>query len=341
MSRCSALLSQSNPDRAWLITGGAGFIGSHLVETLLRHDQRVTVLDNFVTGHRHNLDAALTAAGTGGDKAPLLTIIEGDLTDPDTCRRACEGATHVLHLAALGSVPLSIEQPLTNHQVNVSGMVHLLQAAREAGVRRLVYSSSSAVYGDAPGLPKTESMPPAPLSPYAASKWIDEIYAAIWQRCYRLETVGLRYFNVFGPRQDPAGAYAAVIPAWVDAMIHGRTVTIHGDGSQTRDFCYVGNVVEANLLAALSPNPDLPGAVCNVATGGRITLLDLFAALRDALLRHRPGTDIPPPVHGPPRSGDILHSQADITLARDLLGYTPAIDLAEGLDRSMQFYLGG
>lgn len=339
MSRISDFLSASSTNHSWLITGGAGFIGSHLVETLLRHGHKVTVLDNFSTGHRHNLETA--AAASGGEPTDNLRIIDGDLTKPEDCRRACRGATHVLHLAALGSVPLSMEQPVASHDTNVSGMVHLLQAAREAGVKRLVYSSSSAVYGDGPGLPKTEDMAPAPLSPYAASKWIDEIYANIWHCCYQLETVGLRYFNVFGPRQDPAGAYAAVIPAWVDAMIHGRPVTIHGDGLQTRDFCYVGNVVEANLLAALTTHPDLPGAVCNIATGGRITLLDLHAALRDALLKHRPEADIPAPIHGPPRPGDIVHSQADIARARELLGYTPATDLAEGLDRSMQSYLGG
>lgn len=323
----------------WLVTGGAGFIGSHIVERLLLQGQRVTVLDNLSTGHQRNLDSVIAACGA--EARNRLHLVEGDLMDPDACRHACAGAHYVLHLAALGSVPLSMEQPLKNHETNVSGMVHLLEAARGAGVRRFVYSSSSAVYGDGPGLPKTETMAPAPLSPYAASKWIDEIYASIWQRCYGLETVGLRYFNVFGPRQDPAGAYAAVIPAWVDSMINGRPVVINGDGLNTRDFCYVGNVVEANLLAALGRHPDLPGAVCNIATGGRTTLLELFHTLRATLLEKRPGTSVPDPVHGPPRPGDIVHSQADISRATELLGYLPQTDLLEGLRRSMDFYLGG
>ena len=337
MPLCNELLDSSAS--TWLVTGGGGFIGSHIVEHLLSHNQQVTVLDDFSTGHQRNLKAAVTGAGPGADTR--LQVVEGDVTDAGACRNACTGASFVLHLAALGSVPLSMEQPVRTHEANVSGMVQLLEAARTAGVRRLVYSSSSAVYGDGPGLPKTESMPPAPLSPYAASKWIDEIYANIWWQCYGLETVGLRYFNVFGPRQDPAGSYAAVIPAWVDAMIHGRPVTINGDGLNTRDFCYVGNVVEANILAALTERRKLPGAVCNVATGGKATLLELFHALQSILLEKRPGTIMPDPVHGPPRPGDIVHSQADITLAYELLGYRPAIDLHQGLRRSMDFYLRG
>jgi UDP-N-acetylglucosamine 4-epimerase len=322
--------------RPWLVTGGAGFIGSHLVEALLRHGQRVTVLDDFSTGHRRNLEAAVAAAG--GDAAGRLTLVEGDLRDPAACARAAAGAELVLHQAALGSVPRSIERPLATHEVNVTGFLNVLQAARQAGIRRVVYASSSSVYGDHPDLPKVEARVGRPLSPYAASKSCDETYATAFGQAYGLELVGLRYFNVFGPRQDPEGPYAAVMPRWFAALLRGDEVIVYGDGETSRDFCYVANVVQANVLAATVTRPDALGTVYNVALGDRTTLNELFALIREQVARFRPAAARAAAVHRDFRKGDIRHSLADVSRARTLLGYAPTHDIRRGLAEAAAWY---
>jgi len=320
----------------WLVTGAAGFIGSHLAETLLRLGQRVVSLDNFETGHRENLDEVRTAVGESA--WARHEFLEADIVDPAACRRACRGVNVVLHEAALGSVPRSITDPLRAHAANATGFLNMLLAARDAGVQRFVYASSSATYGDAPELPKIEERIGRPLSPYAATKLFDEIYAEVFGRCYGTATIGLRYFNVFGPRQDPEGAYAAVIPRWVEAMLHGRPIVIYGDGETTRDFCYVANVVQANLLAATAVKPEAVGQVYNVALGGRLSLNTLFGTLRRLLERRHPELRIAEPVHEDFRSGDIRHSQADTGKARRLLGYDPVHDVQTGLEEALPWY---
>jgi UDP-N-acetylglucosamine/UDP-N-acetyl-alpha-D-glucosaminouronate 4-epimerase len=323
--------------RTWLVTGAAGFIGSHLVEHLLRLDQRVVGLDNLATGSRANLAEVATLVAPG--QAARLRFVEGDIRDADACRRACDGVELVLHQAALGSVPRSIRDPLQSHDVNVTGFLRVLEAARDAGVRRVVYASSSSVYGDHPGLPKVEHAVGRPLSPYAASKRADELYAAAFGRCYGLELVGLRYFNVFGPRQDPDGPYAAVIPRWFAALRDGREVVIHGDGQTSRDFCPVDNVVQANLLAATTTAPDAVGQVFNVACGARTTLLELYELIRARVAAVRPAAATQRPVHQELRAGDVRHSHADIGLARLVLGYAPARTVREGLEPTAAWYL--
>jgi len=322
--------------RRWLVTGSAGFIGSHLLETLLRHDQEVVSLDNFSTGHRSNLEEVRRAVG---DKAwHRHTFLEVDISDLGACRRACEGVDIVLHQAALGSVPRSIEDPLATHAANATGCVNLLVAARDAGVKRVVYAGSSSTYGDHPGLPKVEDQIGRPLSPYAVSKYVDELYAQVFAQCYGLETVGLRYFNVFGPRQDPQGAYAAVIPRWAAAMLSGTPVIIYGDGETTRDFCYIANIVQANMLAATSEDRAVLGEVFNIAVGGRMSLNALCDALCELLRESHPGLNIPPALHEAFRPGDIRHSQADISKARRLLGYQPTHDTRSGLREALPWY---
>jgi nucleoside-diphosphate-sugar epimerase len=304
----------------YLVTGGAGFIGSHIVEELIRRGERVRVLDNFSTGRRENL-------------APVLEhvdVIEGDLCDLATVRRAVEGVDCVLHQAALASVQRSVDDPLAAHTANATGTLHLLMAARDAGVKRVVYASSSSVYGDSPVLPKQEDHLPRPKSPYAVSKLAGEYYCQTFAGLYELETVSLRYFNVFGPRQDPTSQYAAVIPLFITAMLRGAAPTVYGDGGQSRDFTYVSNVVRANLLAATAPG--VAGRVFNVACGQRCTLLDLIAALDEAL-----GTHVAP-VHAAPRPGDVRHSLADVTAAQEALGYRTEVDLHEGLRRTVAWY---
>lgn len=337
MTRYEQLQSQlrTNPVR-WLVTGGAGFIGSHLVETLLGLGQEVVMMDSLITGRRQNIDDVLSRAGAG--QGGSFRFVEGDVRNLDDCRRACEGASYVLHQAGLGSVPRSLERPADTHAANVTGTLHMLMAAREAGCRRLTYASSSSVYGDDEGLPKVESRTGQPLSPYAASKAMCEFYARVFWRCHQFSAVGLRYFNVFGPRQDPDGPYAAVVPKWVDALRRNEAVFINGDGTTSRDFCYVANVVQANLLAATSENPDLNCQVMNVALGGRTTLNDLFTAIRDGLARRgAPVADVQP-VYRDFRAGDIRHSQADVSLAKNLLGYEPAYDIHAGLDEALEWY---
>ena len=320
----------------WLVTGSAGFIGSHLLETLLRLDQQVVSLDNFATGHRENLDSVRDAVGD--DAWRRHTWIEADITDVAACRRACASVDVVLHEAALGSVPRSLEDPLRTHAANATGFLNMLVASRDAGVKRVVYAASSSTYGDHPGLPKVEDSIGRPLSPYAVTKLIDELYADVFHRCYATTMVGLRYFNVFGSRQDPEGAYAAVIPRWVDAMLRGLPVVIHGDGETTRDFCPVANVVQANLLAATTTRSEALNQVYNVAVGGRMSLNDLYAMLRDLLGDRHPALRNVPPIHDDFRAGDVRHSQADISKASRLLGYYATHDVRSGLREALPWY---
>ncbi len=319
--------------RTWLVTGAAGFIGSHLAETLLRLGQRVAGLDNLATGRRANL--AEVEKNVGAETWANFRFIEGDIRDPAACQAACAGTDYVLHQAALGSVPRSLERPQDTHSANVDGFVNMLIAARDAGVQRLVYASSSSVYGDSPVLPKSEAHIGQPLSPYAASKWINEIYAAVFARCYALPVVGLRYFNVFGPRQDPDGPYAAVIPRWMAALLRGENIAIFGDGETSRDFCYVANAVQANLLAAAASGDDALGQAFNVAVSGRTSLNTLFALLKEKLSARRPGPVASVAEYREFRAGDVRHSQADISKAERLLGYAPTHGLSEGLDETV------
>jgi UDP-N-acetylglucosamine/UDP-N-acetylgalactosamine 4-epimerase len=317
--------------RTWLVTGSAGFIGSHLVESLLHLGQQVVSLDNFATGHRANLREVEQAVGP--ETWRRHRFIEASILDPDACRAACRGVDIVLHQAALGSVPRSIADPVATHQTNVTGFVNMLIAARDAKVRRFVYASSSSAYGDDEALPKVEHATGAPLSPYAASKVANELYAEVFARCYGMQTVGMRYFNVFGPRQDPEGAYAAVIPRWMRAMLTGEPVEVNGDGETTRDFCYIANVVQANLRAALSDDPRALNQVYNIAVGESTSLSELLEILRSLLGRNFQ------PVYRPFRPGDVRHSLADISRSRELLGYAPTHTLASGLRESLSWYV--
>lgn len=324
-------------DTRWLVTGCAGFIGSHLVATLLQAGQRVTGLDNFATGHRRNLDEVHREVGEAA--WARFRFIEGDIADAAACAEACAQTDVVLHQAALGSVPRSIADPLATHRANATGFLEMLVAAQRAGVRRFVYAASSSTYGDSPTLPKVEAQIGRPLSPYAVTKYLNELYADVFGRCYGLPTIGLRYFNVFGPRQDPNGAYAAVIPRWVAAMLEGRTCTINGDGETSRDFCYVRNAVQANLRAALTTDSAAIGEVYNVAYGQRTTLSALHAALATQVQHHLPGHDVSPPVHADFRAGDVRHSLADIGKAQRLLGYAPTHSAAQGIEEAVGWYV--
>lgn len=327
------ILGETRP--VWLVTGAAGFIGSNLVETLLKLGQPVRALDNFATGHMRNLDEV--HALVGEECWSRLELIEGDIRDPDVCRDACGGITHVLHQAALGSVPRSIDDPITTNDVNVSGFVNMLDAARREGPLRFVYAASSSTYGDEPSLPKIEERIGRPLSPYAATKAFNEVYADIFRRTYGLRVIGLRYFNVFGPRQDPDGAYAAVIPLWVKAMLRGDDVRVNGDGEASRDFCFVANAVQANIRAALAPD-EAWGEVYNVAVGNRNTLNDLHRVIRETLAE-RNVSSASCVIHGPDRVGDVRHSLADVSKAGRLLGYVPTHDLHAGLREAMPWYI--
>lgn len=322
--------------KRWLVTGAAGFIGSNLVEALLKGGQEVVGLDNFATGYQRNLDEV--HAKVGADATERLRFIEGDIRDSDACTEAVEGVDIVLHQAALGSVPRSMADPMTSHDVNVTGFANMLDAARRAGVERFVYAASSSTYGDEPSLPKREDRIGNPLSPYAATKFANEVYADVWQRCYGIETVGLRYFNVFGPRQDPDGAYAAVMPKWVAAMIEDEEVVINGDGETSRDFCYVANAVQANIRAALAPS-EATGEVYNVALGDQTSLNELFGMLRDTLEQHQVSYKRDPR-YAEFRPGDVRHSRADIAKARAGLGYEPTHRIAEGIEAAVPWYLG-
>ena len=323
--------------RTWLVTGAAGFIGSHLVEALLKLDQRVTGLDNFSLGHRGNLAEVKDAVSAS--QWNHFRFIEGDIRSAATCRQACHGVELVLHQAALGSVPRSIADPVASHENNVSGLLNMLVAAHGSGVSRFVYAGSSAVYGDHPALPKVESAIGRALSPYAATKQMDEIYADVFARCYGFPSIGLRYFNVFGPRQDPNGAYAAVIPRWIAGMIRGETLYINGDGETARDFCYVENAVQANLLAATAEEPAAVNQVYNVAVNARTTLSELFEMIRSLLEPRYPHLRNLRPVHREFRAGDVRCSQADISKAQQLLGYRPQWRIREGLAQAIDWYV--
>jgi UDP-N-acetylglucosamine 4-epimerase len=320
--------------RTWLVTGAAGFIGSHLLETLLKLDQTVVGLDNFSTGNRSNVKEAV-----GTRQWKNFNFIEGDIRSLDQCRKACRSVDVVLHQAALGSVPRSIEDPVGANESNVTGFLNMLVAAHGAGVSRFVYAGSSATYGDHPALPKVEAQIGRPLSPYAVTKRVNELYAEVFARCYGFESIGLRYFNVFGPRQDPNGAYAAVIPKWISSMIRNEPVYINGDGETTRDFCYIDNVVQANLLAATVDDPAAVNDVYNVALNERISLNELFTILRSMLERRYPHLRSLRAIYREFRRGDARASQADIDKARRLLGYRPVWQVRQGLARSIDWYV--
>jgi UDP-N-acetylglucosamine 4-epimerase len=323
--------------RRWLVTGAAGFIGSNLVETLLGLDQTVVGLDNFATGHHRNVHEVLKQVGS--DRASRFTFIEGDITRLQDCRNACRRVDFVLHQAALGSVPRSIDDPIATNAANVGGFLNKLVAARDAKVDRFVYAASSSTYGDHPGLPKVEDTIGRPLSPYAVTKVVNELYAGVFARCYGVETIGLRYFNVFGPRQDPEGAYAAVIPKWIAALLAGDPVAINGDGETTRDFCYVDNAVQANLLAAVVDDEDSLNQVYNVAVSESTSLNALVGKLGESVSRLAPGSPKPVIVHRDFRPGDVRHSLADIGKAATRLGYAPTHDLDAGLKAAMPWYV--
>ncbi len=324
--------------RTWLVTGAAGFIGSHLVEALLARGQAVVGLDNFATGSRENLEAVRAALG----EAPWrrFRFLEGDIRAPEACREACRGVQLVLHQAALGSVPRSLEDPVASNEANVSGFLNMLVAARDAGVERLVYASSSAIYGDHPGLPKVEDAIGRPRSPYALTKRVNELYAEVFAACYGLDTVGLRYFNVFGPRQSPHGPYAAVIPAFVGALFAGTQAWINGDGSAARDFCHVDNAVQANLLAATVEDRSAMNQAYNVAVGEQTSISRLFELVRRSVAGHRPQAAAARPAYRAPRRGDVPFSRADVSKAERLLGYRATVRLEEGLARTVQWYAG-
>lgn len=310
---------------SFLVTGGAGFIGSNLVEYLLKYGAKeVRVLDNYSNGFRKNV-----ALFEGN---PALRVIEGDIRDPQTCLDACHGIDIVLHQAALGSVPRSINDPITTNDVNVGGFVNMLKAAKDTGIKRFVYAASSSTYGDHPGLPKVEDRIGKPLSPYAVTKYANELYADVFGKTYGMEIIGLRYFNIFGPRQDPNGAYAAVIPLFVDAVLSHRAPRMNGDGGQTRDFTFVENCVQANIRAALVQNPEAVNQVYNIAVADRTSLNDLFN-----ILKEEAGSDLTPE-YGPDRAGDIRDSLADISKARNLLGYTPQVRIREGLQQTLEWF---
>jgi UDP-N-acetylglucosamine 4-epimerase len=318
----------------WLVTGCAGFIGSNLLETLLKLDQTVVGLDDLSTGFDHNLDEVMELVSA--EQWARFTFIQGDIRDLDTCRKAATGVDYVLHQAALGSVPRSLQDPITTNAVNIGGFLNMLVASRDARVKSFVYAASSSTYGDHPALPKVESEIGNPLSPYAVTKYVNELYADVFARAYGFGSIGLRYFNVFGKRQDPNGAYAAVIPKWISAMIRGEDVVINGDGETSRDFCFVENAVQANLLAALA-QPEGVNQVYNVAFNARTSLNELYSHLSTLLAKH--GVDYDKkPVYGDFRAGDVRHSQADIGKANELLGYRPMHDILEGLEVAMPWY---
>jgi UDP-N-acetylglucosamine 4-epimerase len=317
--------SQSLENKSFLITGGAGFIGSNLVEYLLKYKAgKVRVLDNLSNGFRKNIKTFLDN--------PAFEVLEGDIRDLETCMKACAGIDVVLHQAALGSVPRSIKDPVTTNNVNIGGFVNMLLAAKDQQVKRFVYAASSSTYGDSKSLPKVEDKIGKPLSPYAVTKYANELYADVFGKTYGMEIIGLRYFNIFGPKQDPNGAYAAVIPLFIDAVLKGKPPRMNGDGGQTRDFTFVENCVEANIRAALTDNPEAVNQVYNIAVGDRTSLNDLFN-----ILKEEAGSDVVPE-YGPDRAGDIRDSLADISKAQRLLGYNPQVRIREGLKQTLEWF---
>ncbi len=326
----------NSSSRVWLVTGCAGFIGSNLLEALLKLGQTVVGLDNFATGHQRNIDEV--QALVSPEQWSRFRFIKGDIRNVDDCRAACKGVDYILHQAALGSVPRSIEDPVTTNSANITGFLNMLVTARDAGVKRFVYAASSSTYGDHPGLPKVEDRIGKPLSPYAVTKFVNELYADVFVRTYGTESIGLRYFNVFGRRQDPNGAYAAVIPKWIAAMIKGEQVYVNGDGETSRDFCYIDNVVQANLLAATTNNLEAINQVYNVAVGDRTTLNQVVDLMKRQLISFYPYLNIFKPVYRDFRTGDVRHSQADIAKVQRLLGYEPTHRIDEGLSEAMDWY---
>ncbi len=321
--------------KKWLITGVAGFIGSNLLETLLKLNQTVIGLDNFVTGHQHNLDEVKTEVSA--EQWQRFTMITGDICNLEDCKQATQGVDYVLHQAALGSVPRSIEDPIRTNEANINGFLNMLIAARDANVSSFTYAASSSTYGDHPALPKIEENIGKPLSPYAVTKVVNELYADVFAKTYNFKTIGLRYFNIFGKRQDPNGAYAAVIPKWVSAMLRNDAVYINGDGETSRDFCFIENAIQMNLLAATA-HDDGKNEVYNVAVGDRTTLNHLFNAIQEALAENTPEIHTLKPVYRDFRAGDVRHSQADINKAENKLGYTPAYNIDQGLKQTLPWY---
>ncbi len=323
--------------KTWLVTGNAGFIGSNLAEFLLKHNQKVVGLDNFSTGYQHNIDDVL--AQVGENAAKNFTFIEGDIADFETCIKACEGVDIILHHAALGSVPRSIADPITSNRSNITGFLNMLTAVKDAGIKRFVYASSSSVYGDSAELPKVEERTGSLLSPYAAMKMASELYAGVFKRTYNMETIGLRYFNVFGRRQDPDGAYAAVIPKWVGSLLADEDVYINGDGETSRDFTYIDNVIQMNILAGTTENTEAFGEAFNVAIGGRNTLNELYTLINKELSVHISSFTEKEAIYRDFRVGDIRHSNANIDKAQNFVGYTPTHDIYQGMEEAIEWYI--
>ncbi|WP_180117707.1 NAD-dependent epimerase/dehydratase family protein [Acinetobacter sp. YH12096] len=322
--------------KTWLVTGVAGFIGSNLLETLLKLNQKVVGLDNFATGHQHNLDEVQNLVSA--EQWANFKFYEGDIRNLEDCQKACANVDYVLHQAALGSVPRSIADPITTNAANITGFLNMLTAARDAEVKSFTYAASSSTYGDHPALPKVEENIGKPLSPYAVTKYVNELYAEVFARTYGFKTIGLRYFNVFGKRQDPNGAYAAVIPKWTAAMIAGDDVFINGDGETSRDFCFIENTVQANILAATTQNEEAKNQVYNVAVGDRTTLNDLFNAIK-AALNENGVIYTKAPIYREFRAGDVRHSQASIEKIKNLLGYAPKFVISRGIESAMPWYI--
>jgi UDP-N-acetylglucosamine 4-epimerase len=328
----------------WLVTGVAGFIGSNLLEKLLILNQKVVGLDNFDTGYQHNIDQAIEDASiaSGKDIKQLkqdFTFIEGDIRKLEDCQKACSGVDYVLHQAALGSVPRSIEDPINTNKANIDGFLNMLVSSRDAKVKRFVYAASSSTYGDHPGLPKVEDEIGAPLSPYAVTKVVNELYASVFAKTYNFKTIGLRYFNIFGKRQDPEGAYAAVIPKWVSDILSGKDVFINGDGKTSRDFCYIDNTVQMNLLAATTTDSNSTDQVYNVAVNDQTDLNQLYQMIEEKLINRVENITKKDPIYRDFRAGDVRHSLADISKAKSLLGYDPDYKINEGLNESMDWYI--
>jgi UDP-N-acetylglucosamine 4-epimerase len=327
--------------KTWLITGVAGFIGSNLLEKLLILNQKVIGLDNFDTGYQENIDQAINDANeaTGKDLINNFKFINGDIRDLKNCESACEGADYVLHHAALGSVPRSIEDPINTNKTNIDGFLNMLMASKNVNVKRFVYAASSSTYGDHPDLPKVEDKTGNPLSPYAVTKAVNELYASVFAKTYGFKTIGLRYFNIFGKRQDPKGAYAAVIPKWVSDILNKNDVFINGDGETSRDFCYIENTVQVNLLAAMSENEKAIDQVYNVALNDKTSLNDLYHMIEDRLIERKPSLENKLPIYRDFRKGDVRHSQANINKAKKLLNYEPTHSISKGLDEAMDWYV--
>ena len=330
-----------NNQTTWLITGVAGFIGSNLLETLLVLNQKVVGLDSFETGYQKNIDEAILDANEiiGKDVSKNFKFIKGDIKSLNDCKQACNGVDYVLHQAALGSVPRSIEDPISTNEANIDGFINMLVASKDSKVKRFVYAASSSSYGDNVDLPKVENMIGNPLSPYAVTKLVNEHYASVFAKNYDFKTIGLRYFNIFGKRQDPNGAYAAVIPKWISSILNKESVYINGDGETSRDFCYIDNAVQTNILAAMTENSDATDQVYNVALNDRTSLNELYRMIEDSLIKNVKGLEKKEPIYRDFRPGDVRHSQASINKAKELLNYEPQYRIAEGLNEAIGWYI--